>query len=92
MRFHPKGLERAFFSTRFSRKLDSLGYVTLQRFRLYGEESLAGKDAALRQLRLFDLAETLGEEGWLKVLRLNDYTARRPRQPETLQQVLFPYY
>ena len=47
---------------------------------------------ALRQLKPSDLAETLGEEGWLKVLRLNDYTARRPRQPETLRQVLFPYY
>ncbi len=47
MRFHPEDLERAFFSSRFSRKLDSLGYVTLHRFRLYGEEALAGKDAAL---------------------------------------------
>jgi hypothetical protein len=46
---------------------------------------------ALRQLRLCDLAEALGEEGWLKVLRLDDYAARRSRQPETLQQMLFPY-
>jgi len=46
---------------------------------------------ALRQLRLFDLAEALGEEGWLKVLRLDDYAARRSWQPETLQQMLFPY-
>ena len=47
IRFHPKDLERAFFSTRFSRKLDDLGHVTIQRFRLYGEEGLAGKNAAL---------------------------------------------
>jgi hypothetical protein len=47
MRFHPKDLERAFFSTRFSRKLDSLGYATLQRFRLYAEEALARKEGAL---------------------------------------------
>lgn len=47
MRFHPKDLERAFFSTRFTRKLDDFGYVTLQRSRLYGEEALARKDAAL---------------------------------------------
>ena len=47
IRFHPKDLERAFFSTRFSRKLDDLGHVTIQRFRLYGEEGLAGKNATL---------------------------------------------
>jgi hypothetical protein len=46
---------------------------------------------ALKQLKLIDLAEALGEEGWLKVLRLDDYAARIPRQPETLQQMLFPY-
>lgn len=39
----------------------------------------------LRQLRVFDLAEALGEEGWLIVFRLDDYVARRARQPETLQ-------
>jgi hypothetical protein len=147
MRFHPKDLERAFFSTHFRRKLDDLGYVTLQRFRLYGEEALARKDAALwlqeqmltveyggqtlssyevkydapgsgnssvgfaggklrevtkptlfetsyavqRQLRLFELATVLGEEGWLKVLRLGDYASRTPRRSGMLQQVLFPY-
>jgi hypothetical protein len=147
MRFHPKDLERAFFSTHFRRKLDDLGYVTLQRFRLYGEEALARKDAALwlqeqmltveyggqtlssyevkydapgsgnssvgfaggklrevtkptlfetsyavqRQLRLFELATVLGEEGWLKVLRLDDYAPKTPRRSGMLQQVLFPY-
>lgn len=43
------------------------------------------------QLRLFGLAETLGEEGWMKVLRLEDYAPRSSRQPERLQQVLFTY-
>jgi hypothetical protein len=38
---------RAFFSTRFSRKLDPLGYATFRRWRIYGEESLAGGEAAL---------------------------------------------
>ncbi len=47
LRYHPKDLERAFFSTRFSRKLDSLGYATFRRWRLYGEEALAGDEAAL---------------------------------------------
>lgn len=147
MRFHPKDLERAFFSERFSRVLDACGYATLMRWRLYGEEVLAGKEADLwllentltlehageplsayevvrddaagspddargrsggrlaavrkpmlfetsyvaGQMRLFGLAETLGEDGWLKVLRLEDYAPRSSRRPEMLQQVLFTY-
>jgi hypothetical protein len=43
------------------------------------------------QMRLFGLDETLGEEGWLKVLRLEDYAPRSSHQPEMLQQVLFTY-
>jgi hypothetical protein len=126
-------------SIRFTRKLDSLGYVTFRRWKLYGEEALAGNEAALwlepetltveyageplsryevhyspgstelrrvgratlletsivvHQPRLFDLAEALGalgEEGWLKALRLADYAPRRLRQPEFLQEMLFPY-
>ena len=44
------------------------------------------------QMRLFGLAEALGEDGWLKALRLEDYAARRPRRPPALQQALFPYH
>jgi len=142
MRFHPKDLERAFFSERRTRVLDALGYVTVMRWRLYAEEGLAGKEANLwllektltvehageplsaykvaydarppggrggagrllevqnptlfetshasGQMRLFGLAETLGEGGWLKMLRLEDYAPRKPR-PEMLQQILFAY-
>lgn len=43
------------------------------------------------QMRLFGLAEVLGEDGWLRVLRLEDYASRRPRRPGMLQQALFPY-
>jgi hypothetical protein len=43
------------------------------------------------QLKLFDLAEILGEDGWIKAIRLADYVPRRPQRPELLQQVLFPY-
>jgi putative transposase len=43
------------------------------------------------QMRLFGLAETLGEDGWLKVLRLDDYAPRSSRRPQMLQQVLFAY-
>ncbi|MBA3953599.1 MAG: helix-turn-helix domain-containing protein [Rubrobacter sp.] len=145
IRFRPEDLERAFFSERHTRVLDSLGYATLMRWRLYAEEGLAGEEAQLwllertltvehageplsayevaydarspggrggsgrllevkkatlyetpyapGQLRLFGLAETLGEEGWLKALRLEDYAARRrTRRPQALQQALFPYH
>lgn len=135
MRPHPKDLERAFFSTRFARKLDASGYATLMRWRVYGEEGLAAKEAALwlqgktltveysgetlsryeveylpetgkvrrvgrptlfetsfasSRPRLFEL-DSLGEGGWLKAVRLEDYSARKPRRPTSLQQVLFPY-
>ncbi len=48
------------------------------------------------QMRLFGLAEALGEnlgeDGWLKALRLEDYATRRPRRPQVLQQALFPHH
>jgi hypothetical protein len=136
VRYRPEDLERAFFSVRFSRILDPLGYATFRRWRLYGEEALAGSEAALwlqeksltlehageplsryevehelatgklrgvsrptlfetsfvlRQPRLFDLARAVGEEGWLKALKLEEYVPRKPRRPEALQQVLFAY-
>ena len=141
MRFHPKDLERAFFSERRRRVLDTFGYVTLMRWRLYAEEALAGREADLwllektltvehageslssyevdydaaggrsgtgklltvkkptlfetpfvsGQPRLFGLAESLGDDGWLKMLRLEDYAPRSSRQRIMLQQVLFPY-
>jgi putative transposase len=40
-------LRRAFFSTRFVRVLDALGYARLRHWRVYGEEALAGMEAAL---------------------------------------------
>ena len=43
------------------------------------------------QMRLFGLVETLGEEGWLKVFRLEDYGPRRSPGPGMLQPALFPY-
>lgn len=47
LRYRPEDLERAFFASRFSRVLDALGYATFRRWRLYGEEGLAGREAAL---------------------------------------------
>lgn len=40
-------LDRAFFSERFSRALDALGYVVWRHWKVYGEEDLAGREAAL---------------------------------------------
>jgi hypothetical protein len=47
VRFRPGDLRRAFFSSRFARSLDTLGYARFRHWRLYGEEALAGREAAL---------------------------------------------
>ncbi len=47
--------------------------------------TLFGTPFASGQMRLFGLSETLGDSGWLKALRLEDYVARRPRCPSALQ-------
>ena len=129
-------------SARHTRTLDGLlGYLALQRFRLYAEEELAGHQVAVRvqedsltveyggealsryevecdsavgansvgrlrkvkghtlfensvslpQLKLFDFGEVLGDEGWRKFLKLDEYATRRLHRPHKLQQVLFPY-
>ena len=140
VRYRPEELERAFFAARFSRVLDPLGYVRFRDWRIYGEEGLAKREAAIwlhektltleragqalsrydveyapggsreaegklaavarprlfetlytsAQLRLFGL-DALGESGWLKAMRLEDYAPRKARHPQALQDVLFPY-
>ncbi len=47
VRYDEGDLKRVFFSTRFARILDALGYARLMHWRIYGEEGLAGKEAAL---------------------------------------------
>ncbi len=47
VRHREEELRRAFFSTRFVRVLDSLGYARFRNWRVYGEEALAGNEAAL---------------------------------------------
>jgi hypothetical protein len=139
VRYREQDLQRAFFSTRFTRKLDALGYARLKHWRMYGEEGLARCEVALwlgneglsveyggqtlsrydvsfssgkkklkevtnpqllvtrhrpPQLKLFALEEMLGEDGWLKALRLEEYAARtRPHPPPAVlqQEVLFSY-
>ncbi len=142
-RYQEQDLARAFFSARHTRTLDDLGYLVLQRFRLYAEEGLAGTEVVVwvaedaltveyggealsryevecdpaagassvgrlrrvkghtlfetsfaspaKPLRLFDLDEVLGEDGWMKFLKLNEYAPRQSRRHHELQQVLFPY-
>ncbi len=135
LRYREEDLGRAFFSTRFSRVLDGLGYARFRDWRLYGEEGLARHEAAVwlqpgslvveyggetlsaydvdlapggeagkklrtvgrprlfetsyasAQLRLF----AMNDVGWLKAMKLQEYTPRRPRGPMALQEVLFPY-
>ena len=41
------------------------------------------------QQRLFAL-DALGEDGWLKALRLDAYAPRRPAPPQVLQGALLP--
>lgn len=47
VRYRPEDLERAFFSSRFTRILDDLGYARFRHWRLYGEEGLPKKEATL---------------------------------------------
>lgn len=47
LRYHPEDLHRAFFSTRFARVLDSLGYARFRYWKLYGEEGFTGQEAAV---------------------------------------------
>lgn len=47
LRYREDDLERAFFSTRFLRVLDPLGYARFRDWRLYAEEGLARRDAAI---------------------------------------------
>ena len=67
------------------------GASAVGRLRRVKSHTLFENSVAPPQLRLFDLGEILGEEGWLKTIRLRDYAPRGPRSPELLQQVLFPY-
>ena len=139
--YDPADLQKAFFSVRFTRKLDASGYARIKHWRVYAEEGLARCEVALwlgsdglvveyggqtlsrydvsltsgaggkrslenvtnprlfttshgqnwPQLRLFELEEMLGEGGWLKALRLEDYAMRKRLKPQMLQEMLFSY-
>jgi hypothetical protein len=67
------------------------GVSSVGRLRSVKDYTLFETSIVVPQLRLFDLGEALGEEGWMKVLKLDEYAPRKPRRPDQLLQVLFPY-
>jgi transposase len=71
-------LHRVFYTTRFSRRLDKLGYVRFRHWQLYGEQGVAGDRAAvwLYGLRMWveqSYKQTKGALGW------SDYQVRADR-------------
>jgi hypothetical protein len=67
------------------------GVSAVGRLRRVKSHALFENSIVVPQLRLFDLGEALGEEGWMKFLKLAEYAPRQPRHPDELQQVLFAY-
>ncbi len=67
------------------------GVGAVGRLRRVKAHALFETSVVVPQLRLFDLGEALGEEGWAKFLKLDEYAPRRSRRPDLLQQTLFPY-
>ncbi len=47
VRYRPEDPHRAFFSSRFTRVLDDLGYARFRHWRVYGEEGLPREEATL---------------------------------------------
>lgn len=56
-----------------------------------GSPTLFETSHAPPQLRLFARG-ALGEAGWLKAVRLEDYARRKPRGPQELQRAHFAYH
>lgn len=61
------------------------------RLRKVEKPRLFSTGHACWQLRLFGLDEVLGEAGWLKALKLDEYAPRKPGRLVALQQALFAY-
>ena len=56
-----------------------------------GKATMFETSIVVHQPKLFDLAASLGEGGWLKAIRMADYAPRAPKRADLLQQVLFAY-
>ncbi len=61
------------------------------RLRKVEKSRLFNAGHACWQLRLFGLDEVLGEAGWLKALKLDEYAPRKLGRLVALQQALFAY-
>lgn len=46
--------------------------------------------AHIARFCLADLMEALGEDGWLKALKVSEYAPRKPRRMRASQRRLFP--
>lgn len=95
MRHREEELRRAFFSTRFVRVLDSLGYTRFRHWRLYGEEALAGREAALWLAAESLTVEHAGEPLSRYEVRVEEKTGElgsvaRPRLFESSHQQSWP--
>src|SRR5215210_6983498 len=69
----------------------AVGAHSVGKLRRVKGHTLYETSIVMPQPRLFDLGEVLGEVGWVKFLKLDEYAPRQPRRPDELQQVLFPY-
>ena len=69
----------------------AVGVGAVGRLRRVKAHSLFETSIVLPQLRLFDLGEALGEEGWARFLKLDEYAPRRSRRPDALQKTLFAH-
>lgn len=95
MRHREEELRRAFFSTRFVRVLDSLGYTRFRHWRIYGREALAGREAALWLAAESLTVEHAGEPLSRYEVRVETATGElrsvaRPRLFETSHQRSWP--
>ncbi len=91
VRHRSEDLQRAFFSTRFTRTLDVSGYARLKHWRVYGEEGLARREVALwlgvESLAVEFAGDTLARYDVEYSARTNQLReVKRPRLFETAHQ------
>jgi transposase len=87
---------RALLASSISRGKDLTAYLSVlhsavSRLREVKGPRLFTTRYAPLQLRLFELSDALGETGWLKALRMDEYAPRLSRAQGSAQQTLFPY-
>jgi len=83
VRHRPEDLERAFFSTRFTRILDASGYARIRHWKIYAEEGLARREVTLWLAPEVLTAEFAGEP-------LARYDVEYSAQTKNLREVKRP--